>query len=360
MLRRKTVIPFGPQHPVLPEPLQLSLTLDGPNVRELLPALGYVHRGIEKACERQDFHQNVFLVERVCGICSSIHGLAYCLAIEQLIDCEVPKRADYLRVIWSELHRSHSHMLWLGLMAEAFGFESLFMELWRIRESIMDVLERTAGNRVIISVCEVGGVRRDLTPDGIDAIRVGVDEAQKGMQKIVSTLMEDYTLKKRTVGKGKVDGKRAIELGAVGPDLRAAGVAQDVRMTGYCCYDELGFEPVVAQDGDVHARVVVRCQEIFQSFELVRRALDQLPAGAISSKPKGLPNGRAIARVEAPRGELTYLIVANGTKFLERTRIRVPTLANVPMMLAVLQNCEFTDLPVIAISIDPCMSCTER
>jgi len=113
---QKTVIPFGPQHPVLPEPIQLKLSLEDASVKQLLPALGYVHRGIEKACEKQDYNQNVFLVERVCGICSSVHALAYCIAVEKLMGLQVPKRADYLRVIWSELHRIHSHMLWLGLL----------------------------------------------------------------------------------------------------------------------------------------------------------------------------------------------------------------------------------------------------
>jgi ech hydrogenase subunit E len=359
-MARETIVPFGPQHPVLPEPLQLKLTLDGQNISQLLPAFGYVHRGIEKACERQDYQQNVFLVERVCGICSSIHALAYCLAVEEIMGLEVPERGTYLRVIFSELHRLHSHLLWLGLLAEAFGFESLFMQMWRIRESIMDIMEKTAGNRVIISVSEIGGARRDLSPEHLAEIFTTLEKLEADIKQVYSTLTDDYTVKRRTVGKGPISGEVALELGAVGPDIRASGVAQDARMTGYCCYDELGFEPIVETGGDTHARCLQRLAEINQSIDLIRKAIDRMPMGDIKVKPRGFPNGSAIVRVEAPRGELLYMVVGNGTKYLERVRIRVPTLANVPMMVHLLQGCEFTDLPVVALSIDPCLSCTER
>ncbi len=359
-MAKETVVPFGPQHPVLPEPLQLKLTLDGPNISQLLPAFGYVHRGIEKACERQDYQQNVFLVERVCGICSSIHALAYCLALEEIMNVEVPKRGTYIRVLFSEIHRLHSHLLWLGLLAEAFGFESLFMQMWRIRENIMDIMEKTAGNRVIISVSEVGGARRDISQVHMDEILRAMDQLEKDIKGVRNTFLNDYTVKRRTTGKGQITADVAYELGAVGPDARSSGVAQDARMTGYCCYDEFGFEPVVETGGDTYTRCIQRLGEIAQSIDIIRKVIDRLPEGEIKVKPKGFPNGSAIARVEAPRGELLYMIVANGTKFLERVRIRVPTFANVPMMIHLLQGCEFTDVPIVALSIDPCLSCTER
>ncbi|HBS60406.1 MAG TPA: NADH-quinone oxidoreductase subunit D, partial [Firmicutes bacterium] len=135
MGERRTVIPFGPQHPVLPEPIQLKLVIEDEKVVEALPQIGYVHRGLERLVKVRDFHQMVFVAERICGICSFQHAMTYCLGIERLMNIEVPERADYLRVIWSELHRVHSHLLWLGLLADAFGFESLFMETWKIREA---------------------------------------------------------------------------------------------------------------------------------------------------------------------------------------------------------------------------------
>jgi Ni,Fe-hydrogenase III large subunit len=141
-MTRHSVLPFGPQHPVLPEPLQLRLELEDEKVVGALPVLGYIHRGLEKIAENKDFHQNVYLIERICGICSFIHATAYCQAVETLMDLEVPPRAKYLRLIWSELHRIHSHLLWLGLLADSFGYENLFMQLWRCREDVLDVLER--------------------------------------------------------------------------------------------------------------------------------------------------------------------------------------------------------------------------
>ncbi|MFQ3588554.1 MAG: nickel-dependent hydrogenase large subunit [Fimbriimonadaceae bacterium] len=359
-MSNESVVPFGPQHPVLPEPIQLKITLEDENVKKVLPALGYVHRGIEKQGERNDFLQNVYLVERVCGICSATHAVAYCMAVEKAMGIEIPMRAEYLRVIWAELHRMHSHLLWLGLLAEAFGYESLFMQLWRVRESVMDVLERTAGNRVIISVCQVGGTRRDLSDEQCADILRSLDAIHKELDKIVPVLIGDYTVKKRTQGKGTVDKQTAYDLGAVGPTVRGSGVAQDIRMTGYGAYKELDFEPVVETAGDTYARAMVRAREVYQSMELVRQAVRQMPAGETMTKVKGRPKGRAVARVEAPRGELIYMVVGNGTKNLERMRLRVPSLANIPFVLAILPGVEFADVPVVTLSIDPCISCTER
>jgi len=356
----ETVVPFGPQHPVLPEPIQLKLTLEDENVKQVLPALGYVHRGIEKAGELNDFTQNVYLVERVCGICSSVHALAYCISLEKIMAIEVPPRAQMLRVVWLELHRIHSHLLWLGLFAESFGFESLFMQLWRIRESIMDILEKTAGNRVIISVCTIGGVRRDISPQLITDIKATLDICMKQFNQVVPTLMDDPSVKKRTVGKGVITKEMALELGAVGPVLRASGVAQDMRQTGYAGYSQLDFQPITDEGCDSHARGVVRVKETLQAADLIRQALDKLEDGEIQGKVKGFPNGRALVRVEAPRGEVLYMVEGNGTKKLERMRIRVPTMANIPPLLAVLPGAEFADVPVLTLSIDPCISCTER
>ena len=167
MSNRTTVIPFGPQHPVLPEPLHIKFVVEDETVVGAVPQLGFVHRGLESLVRLKDYNQMVFVVERICGICSCIHANCYCNAIEDMMGITAPPRAQFLRVIWSELHRIHSHMLWLGLFADSFGFESVFQQFWRIREHVMDICEATAGNRVILSVNVVGGVRRDLSPDQI-------------------------------------------------------------------------------------------------------------------------------------------------------------------------------------------------
>jgi Ni,Fe-hydrogenase III large subunit len=359
-MSRQTVVPFGPQHPVLPEPIQLKLTLEDEKVVGVLPHFGYCHRGVEKAGELNEFPQNVFLVERICGICSFIHALCYCQGIEQIMGVEVPSRAKYLRVIWGELHRIHSHLLWLGLLADAFGFESLFMQIWRHREKVMDEMEKTCGSRVIISTCTIGGVRRDISEENLSSILATLQEVQGQLDKVAGVLSKDYTIRKRCIGIGPMTKEQALAFGAVGPTMRGSGIAQDVRQTGYAAYGELKFEPIVETGGDSYARALVRLRETYQAIDLVRQAVDKLPAGDINVKVRGNPNGEVITRVEQPRGELIYYIKANGTKNLERLRVRTPTYANAPALLVMMPGMNLADVPVIALSIDPCFSCTER
>lgn len=356
----RRVIPVGPQHPVLPEPIQLQLVLEDEKVVEALPGLGYVHRGLEKLVKAKDFNQMIYVVERVCGICSFQHALAYCQGIEEIMKLEVPDRARFLRVIWAELSRMASHILWLGLAVDALGFESLFMQSWKTREKVMDMLDATAGGRVIVSTCVIGGVRRDIDSDLSKYVLDNLKDVEIELNQIKRAFLDDYTVKKRTVGIGVLSADQAYQLGAVGPMLRASGVKQDVRMTGYAAYNEIGFEPIVETDGDCYARLAVRFKELFASIEMIRRALNMMPEGDINIKVTGKPNGECFTRVEQPRGELAYYIKANGTNNLERMHIRTPSFANVPPLLQILPGCELADIPVIIMTIDPCISCTER
>ena len=357
---KKTVIPFGPQHPVLPEPIQLRLVIEDEKVVEAIPSIGYVHRGLEKLIEIKDIHQNIFVVERICGICSFMHAVAYCQAIEELMNIEVTPRAKYLRVIWSELHRIHSHLLWIGLLADSFGFESLFMQVWKIREKIMDIQEKTSGNRVIISTNIIGGLKRDINEDMLKHIVNVVADCKKEMDRVKKVFLNDYTVKHRTVGIGVLSKEKAYELGIAGPTVRGSGVEQDVRTTGYAAYNELDFSPVVEKSGDCYARMAVRLREVFQSFDLINQAISKIPKGEIAVPVKGYPEGEIVSRVEQPRGEVFYYIKANGTKNLERMRVRTPTFSNIPLILAAMPGAQLADVPVITLSIDPCISCTER
>ena len=356
----RSIIPFGPQHPVLPEPLHLKLTVEDETVIEAIPALGYVHRGLEGLATRRDFNQMVYVVERVCGICSCIHALCYCHAIEGLMKLEVPRRAQFLRIVWSELHRVHSHLLWLGLFADSFGFESLFMALWRVRERVMDINEATAGNRVIISTNIIGGVRRDISPEQANSILKDIEIMERELKPLYDTMMNDYSVKERTVGKGVLTKEQAHQLGAVGPVLRGSGWAQDARMLKYAAFDALDFEPIFETDGDCYARTKVRFRETFQALSIVRQALNKMPAGELACKVSGNPEGEIITRVEQPRGELMYYVSCDGSKSPSRVRIRTPTFANIPPLLAMLPGSELADVPVLALTIDPCISCTER
>lgn len=356
----RTILPFGPQHPVFPEPIHLHLVLEDEVVKEATPTLGFVHRGLEKLVDLRDFTQMVQVCERVCGICSTIHGQCYCQAIETIMNLQVPPRAKFLRVIFAEIHRIQSHLLWMGLFADAFGFESLFMACWRIREKVMDINEATAGSRVIPSVNVIGGVKTDLTPEKGQWVLAQLAEVEKELKALEKVILNDYSVQKRTRGKGILTREKALELGAAGPTLRASGVSQDMRQLGYAAYGELGFEPIVALDGDAYSRSRVRFLETFQAAELVREAFSKLPAGDIQVKVKGTPRGETVDRVEQPRGELLYYVKASGEKHLDRLRIRTPTFANIPALLTMLPGVELADVPVIVLSIDPCVSCTER
>ncbi len=356
----RSIVPFGPQHPVLPEPIHLDLVLEDEKVVEAIPSIGFVHRGLEKLVEKKDFNEMCFVAERICGICSFMHGLGYCEAVERIMKVEVPPRAKYLRVIWSEMSRIHSHLLWLGLLADAFGFESLFMQSWRIREKILDMFEYSTGGRVIFSVNKIGGQRKDMD-DGMIADFLKIfREMEPEIKALSDTFLSDYSVNSRLKNVGFLTTRQAYDLGAVGPFMRASGIALDTRKTGYAAYSDLNFEPITSTVGDCYARTDVRIRELFQSFDLIRQAAAKIPAGEVAVPVKGFPGGEFFMRVEQPRGEAVYYVKANGTKFLERMRVRTPTFANLPGMIETLKGCQLADVPILILTIDPCISCTER
>lgn len=356
----RTVIPFGPQHPVLPEPIHLDLVLEDEKVVEAIPRIGYIHRGLEKLVEKKDFQQYTFVAERICGICSFMHGMGYCMSIESIMDVKIPERAEFLRTIWAELSRMHSHLLWLGLLADAFGFESLFMHSWRLREQILDIFEETTGGRVIFSVCDIGGVRKDISAETLKKISGILTNMEKELTEITHVFLNDSSVKYRTKGVGLLSRQAAYDLGAVGPMAKASGVSIDLRTQGYAAYGKLKFEPVTDTQGDSYARTSVRIKEVFQSIDLIKQAVEMIPEGEIKVKVTGNPNGEYFTRVEQPRGEVLYYAKANGTKFLDRVRVRTPTFANVPALLETLKGCALADVPILILTIDPCISCTER
>ncbi|MBF0117222.1 MAG: nickel-dependent hydrogenase large subunit [Desulfobacterales bacterium] len=356
----KTIIPFGPQHPVFPEPVHLKITIEDEVITEAIPAFGYVHRGLETLVEKRDFNQIIQVVERVCGICSVMHALCYCQGIEEMMGIEIPSRAKFLRVIWSELHRIHSHLLWLGLFADSFGFESLFMQFWKIREKILDINEATAGNRIIIAINVIGGVRRDLSKEQMQWIISELVTVEAEIKDLENVILNDYTVKKRTVEKGIINKTQAFELGLVGPTIRGSGIAEDMRLLKYAAYGSLDFEPIIENSGDCYARTKVRFRETFQSIDLVRQAISKIPDGELKVKVTGKPQGDIISRVEQPRGEVFYYIKGTGKKEIDRLRIRTPTFANIPALVTMLPGMFLSDVPVIVLSIDPCISCTER
>lgn len=356
-----TLIPFGPQHPVLPEPLHFDLLLEDEKVVGAVPQLGYIHRGLELLCDKRDLADYVHVAERICGICSFMHGMGYCEAVERLFGAQIPDRARWLRTFWCELERIQSHLLWVGLAADAFGFENLFMAAWRARELIVDVAEETAGGRVIFGSSIVGGVARDPDDETLRRCLAVMRPARDEALKLADVMLRDATVVHRLRKVGVLGKEAAYSLGAVGPMLRASGHDYDVRRSGYAAYGEFDWSTVVETGGDCLARAAARLGEIEESFGMLETIVEKMPSGPVATPVKGPPPvGEAWMRVEQPRGEVLYFVRSNGTRQLERFRVRTPTFANVPAMVEVLKGASLADVPTIVLTIDPCISCTER
>lgn len=359
-MNQRSIIPFGPQHPVLPEPIHLDLVVENEKVVKAIPNIGFIHRGLESLVMKKDYNQMVYVAERTCGICSFQHGMAYAMAIEDIMNVEIPDRAKYLRTIWCEMNRIHSHLLWLGLIADAFGYENLFYQAWRIREKILDMVELTTGGRLISSVIKVGGVIRDIEPDKQKQILTNIGEIESELKVLTDTFLHDYSVESRLRGVGIITKEQAHDLGCAGPFARASGIRADQRVRGYAAYGDLDFEPVTSDNCDSYARCEVRIAEVFQSIDLIRQAIAKLPEGDIAVPVKGNPNGESIIRVEQPRGEAVYYVHASGKPKIDRLRIRTPTFANLTGLCKMLENTELADVGILVVTIDPCISCTER
>lgn len=359
-MANRSVVPFGPQHPVLPEPIHLDLVLEDEKVIEAIPSVGFVHRGLEQLAEKRDFNDYQYVIERICGICSFKHGMCYCESIEKIFGAEVPDRAKYLRTFWGEMSRIHSHLLWLGLLADAFGFDALFMQCWRMREKVLDMFEASTGGRVIFSVNKIGGVLKDMDSAMIKSFIDIFNGMEKDLKELTHVFLTDYSVETRLRGVGILTKEDALRLGTVGPMARASGIELDMRKTGYEAYGDVEFDIITSDQCDGYARCAVRIGELFQSISILRQLAEKMPAGAICNPQKGNPNGEAMVRVEQPRGEAIYYAKANGTKFLERLRVRTPTFTNIQSLIHILPGSELADVPLQILTIDPCISCTER
>jgi membrane-bound hydrogenase subunit alpha len=358
----KVIIPIGPQHPALKEPENFTIGLKGEKIVEVGMRLGYNHRGIEKACEQKTYVQDVYLIERVCGICSHSHSTAFVQAVEEIAKLEVPKRGLYIRTLIAELERLHSHFLWLGVAGHEIGFDTLLMYTWRDREVIMDILAMLTGNRVNYGMNTIGGVRRDINTDQIKKILKDVDTLEKRTKEYIKICSEDVVLAKRLGAVGKLSKEDAINLGAVGPTARASDVERDTRRDDpYAAYSDLKFKVITDNHCDVFGRTLVRLGEIVESYEMVKQLLQNMPEGPIAVKaPRRIPAGEAISRYEAPRGEDVHYVKSNGTDKPERVKVRAPTLANVQAVAKMLENGNLADFPIVIAAIDPCFSCTDR
>lgn len=355
-------IPIGPYHPALEEPYKLSISSTGEIVDDVEVEVGFAHRGIELLAQRRNYVQDLVLVERVCGICSNIHTLSLSQAAERIAGIQAPDRARYIRTIMAELERLHSHLLWAGIGSEDIGFQTMFMEIYALREKVMDVLELLSGNRVNYSMNCIGGVNRDITET--DAVLAAIHEIRAGIEKVVIPIFTtNRTIIARTKGVGVLSPQDAVAYGVVGPIARASGLAMDVRKDfPYAAYEELGFQVVTQDTCDVQARVVVRALEMLESCRLIEKALQELPGGPIKlAEPVTvIAAGETVMRVEAPRGELLYYLMSDGSDTPARVKIRTPSDVNIPAIRAMVRGQALGDMSIIQASVDPCVSCTDR
>jgi len=361
-IANKFVVPIGPQHPALKEPEHFEFTVDGETVIDATARLGYAHRGIEKTAESRTFVQTLYMMERVCGICSHVHATAFSLCVEKLAEVEAPPRAQAIRVLVAELERIHSHLLWLGVGAHEAGFDALFMYSWRDREVVMDILEALTGNRVNYSANVLGGVKCDVTDAIRDQILTGIDYLEERTHHYYDVVTTDAAFLQRTRGVGTMTKEQAMRLGVVGPPARGSGVEQDLRVDApYAAYDIFRVNRVVEQGGDLEARFIVRVKELFESYRIIREVLDNLPEGELTARmPRRIKEGEAITRVEAPRGELFYYVRSNGTDMPDRVKVRTPTIPNMASVLHLAIGHQLADVPMILAGIDPCFSCNDR
>jgi ech hydrogenase subunit E len=356
-------IPIGPYHPALEEPYKIDLQLEGEAVRDATLHVGFNFRAIEWLAQRRNYIQDIALLERICGICSNVHTLTFCLAVERLAGVTPPERAQFIRVIVAELERLHSHILWAGIAAHVMGFQTLFMTCFALRERVMDVLEAISGNRVNYVMNCIGGVNRDIAKQEAEPVLAAVCEIRMQVERtLIPIFTSDATVRARCAGVGVLTREQAQSWGAVGPTARASGVTQDIRRAApYAAYDRLEFDVPMQTSGDVLARIVVRTLEIVESCRIVEQALGQMPAGALGGRDfVGVPQGEAVARIEGPRGEVVYFVASDGTDIPRRVKVRTPSFMNMPTVRVMLKGASLADVPLIQASIDPCYSCTDR
>ncbi|MBI4982923.1 MAG: nickel-dependent hydrogenase large subunit [Candidatus Omnitrophica bacterium] len=363
-MSHKVIVPIGPYHPLQEEPEFFQLYVEGEKVVDIDIIIGYNHRGIEKLSESKHFDQVAFLVERICGICSSSHPYAYVLAVENILGGEhlvVPERALYIRTITNELERIHSHLLWLGLAGHFIGYNTVWMWAWKYREPILDMFEMITGNRNNYAMFKVGGVRRDIRDEDINILKKILDELVPAVDMFKGAVMDDPVIQARLKDVGVLTKQQVIDWCVVGPTARASGLNIDVRRDDpYGAYDRVNWNVIVEKDGDIFAKTVVRILELYECVGIIRQCLDKMPKGSIDADIKDISPGEGIGRVEAPRGECFHYIKSDGTNRPVRHKIRAPSFMNVASDKVSAVGGTISDATLTLAAVDPCYCCTER
>jgi NADH-quinone oxidoreductase subunit D len=352
------VLNMGPQHPSTHGVLRVILEMDGEIVVKAEPVIGYLHTGIEKSCEAKTYSQVITLTDRIDYLCPLSNNLGYCLAVEKLLGLEVPKRAQYVRVLLTELTRVASHLVWLGTHAIDLGAMSVFLYCFREREEIMKIFEFVSGQRMMTSYFRVGGLALEPPTGWLDKVRRVIDAMPGHVDEYEDLLTKNRIWMARTKGVGMLSAEDAIAMGVSGPLLRASGVAYDVRKAfPYSSYEEFDFNIVTNNGGDCYARYIVRVAEIRESLKIIRQAMQKVPAeGPIRTEAPGIvppareemktsiegliyhfkiftegfapPPGEVYQAIESPRGEMGVFVASDGSNKPYRVKFRTPSFVN--------------------------------
>lgn len=380
---------MGPQHPSTHGVLRVELDLEGEVVRGIRPFVGYLHSGKEKIAETKTYHQWIPYTDRMDYLSQMSNNCGYVLAVERLLEVEATERCQYLRTLLCELARISSHLLWVGTGALELGASTVFMYTFREREKIYDIFEAIAGTRFNVSYMRVGGMMRDI-PDGwLDMVRAFCDDLPGRIADYERLLTRNEIFLQRTVGIGPIGADEAIALSLSGPCLRASGVPRDIRRDEpYLVYGDLDWNVVTAQESDVYARYLVRVEELRQSLEIVRQCVDRMPDGPINiannkiiyppkervhqgmeelihhfliaSEGFKVPAGDAYTAIEAPKGELGFYIVADGSSRPYRTHVRSPSFNNLQSLERMCVGQYLADTVAIIASLDIVLGDVDR
>jgi NADH-quinone oxidoreductase subunit D len=359
------VINMGPQHPATHGVFRMRVTFDGEVIVDMEPVFGYLHRGIEKLAEGRTYTQNIPLTDRLDYVASMTNNLAYVLAVEKLAGIEVPERAEYLRVIMSEMMRISSHLIAVGTFLTDMGaFFTPFLYMFREREKLLDLFEMVCGQRLTYNYMRIGGVSHDIPEEFLPALKKFVAEMPHFIDEYDQLLAENEILLARTKGVGILPQEQAINASVSGPVLRGSGVKWDIRKKApYSIYERLDFEIPIGKVGDTYDRYWVRIQEMRQSVRILEQALSQLPQGEIKGKvPRFLcpPPGEAYGHIEAPKGELGFYLVSDGSDKPYRFKVRAPSLINLTALRDMIIGWKLADAVAILGSIDICLGEVDR
>lgn len=358
-------INIGPQHPSTHGGLHVEAVMDGEMVLDTIVHLGYVHRSMEKIAESRTYTQFIPYTSRLDYLASHLPTLGYVQAVEKLLGVEVPERAEYIRVILGELSRIASHMLFVGSLAIDLGATTGLVYCLRDRERIMDLFEMSSGQRLIASYMRVGGVSADLPDEFFPALRSFLDDVPRMIDEYNGLLTGNEILQARCKGVGVLPPEKAIAYGVTGPNLRASGVAYDLRKADpYGIYDRFEFDVPTGQQGDCLDRLVVRIEEIRQSSLIIRQALKEMPAGEVRGKvPKVLKpqKGREVYhRIESAKGELGYYLVSDGTEKPYRLHVRAPSFVNLMVLPHICRGGKLQDVIANIATLDPVLGESDR